>query len=161
MGLLSPSISTLALCLGLVNLGILYHAGVPVPPEPYLSLLGILIMNLMLFVKIPSVLGILADRQSGNQGHTTAGDPPLDLGRRDFVAEYKRLNTLCWTRYIVALQTWATLILKASVKDGRYSITVNRTLYDFVIGVGAGLLMFSAFVRKSVDEMCVAETQLT
>lgn len=156
MGLLSPSISTLALCFGLINLGILFYAGVPVPPEPYLSLLGILIINLVLFVKAPTILGILAGRQTSDQERST-GTSPLDFGSRDYVAEYRRLKTLCWTRYILSLQTWAALILRASVKDGRYSISVNRTLYDSVIGVGAMLHFLVGFIRKSVNHMYVAE----
>lgn len=156
MGFLSPSVSTLALCFGLINLGILFYAGVPVPPEPYLSLLGILIINLVLFVKAPFILRILAGRQSSDQEHST-GASPLDLGRRDYVAEYRRYNTLCWTRYILSLQTWAALILRASVKDGRYSISVNQTLYDSVIGIGVMLHLAAAFVSKPVYDMCVAE----
>jgi hypothetical protein len=156
MGLLSHSISTLALCFGLINLGILFYAGVPVPPEPYLSLLGILVVNLILFVEVPSILGILAGRQSSYQDHATTGDSSLDLGRRDFVAEHKRLNTLCWTRYIVAFQTWATLVLRASVKDGRYSINVNLDLFKTVFFVGAGMLLLVAFLRKPIGHRHVA-----
>lgn len=111
----------------------------------------------MLFVKIPSILGILAGRQSSVQDLAATGDPSPVLGRRDYVAEYKRLNTLCWTRWVAALQTWATLILRASVKDGRYSISVNRNLYECVIGLGAMLLLSVAFVRESVAGICSAE----
>ncbi|GHJ89390.1 hypothetical protein NliqN6_5792 [Naganishia liquefaciens] len=109
----SPSTATFGVAFALINLGLLAYMGAPLPPEPWLSILIIVVVNLLLMAYTPIIISLL----SGSHTWRTAGyRSPIEHQQTE--AEERMIRR---TRVLIFLETYITVFLRGSFKDGQYT----------------------------------------
>jgi hypothetical protein len=150
MRLVSPSITNIALGFGLINFGILVYVGAPVPPEPILSIIGIVIVNIILFAYTPAVLSCAGDRSSAPDSEAQSDISPATASSRALrLADHKRLQNIVWVRYFVVVETYLAIMIRVTFKDGEYSAVVRSEGYWVFACLSGLLLLFAAGLGQS------------
>lgn len=108
-----PSAATFGVAFALVNLGLLAYMGAPLPPQPWLSILIIVVVNLLLVAYTPSIISLLG----GSQSRRAEGyQAPLE--HQMTAAEERMIRR---TRVLIFIETYIAFFLRGSFKDGQYT----------------------------------------
>lgn len=110
--------ATLGVAFALVNLGLLAYMGAPLPPQPYLSMLVVFLVNLLLFAYTPVLVRLLGG------SHEPAAYHALDGSTRQASSVNSELATrrIVWrTRICIYIVNWFTILVRGSFKDGQYT----------------------------------------
>lgn len=143
-----PSTATFGIAFALVNFGLLAYMGAPLPPQPWLSILIIFIINLLLAIYTPSIINLLKGPHARRsdayrpapEHHTTA-------------AEERMINR---TRVLIGVETYIAIFLRGSFKDGQYTEEYHNAPFMLLacfFGVWGGMAAIISEDSRSTDSV--------
>lgn len=133
----SPSTASFGVAFALVNLGLLAYMGAPLPPQPWLSILIIVIVNLLLVTYTPTIISLLNGSQSRRaDGYRATPEYQMTAAEERMIRR---------TRVLIFIETYIAFFLRGSFKDGQYTDQYHNMAFIILacaFGIWGGMACF-------------------